>query len=304
MEDLKSKKICVLMGGRSREREISLRSGKNVFESLKRQGFNVISMDLVDDLVFQLRKAKVDIVFNILHGKFGEDGIVQSILELAQIPFTGSKVLASAISMNKLASKKIWKSFDIPTPRWMADASAKQILDEFVFPLIIKPASEGSSFGITIVKDKKDFKAAYEKTLKDFDDVFVEEFIDGREVTVGIIGRDEDLIALPILELVPKNDFYDFDAKYTEGMTEFILPARLSDAETKKIQEIALSAHRALGCYGVSRVDFIISKDGVPYVTELNSIPGMTNQSDLPAEAEYAGISFDDLVLKILESAF
>lgn len=299
------------MGGRSGERDISLRSGKRVFESLQKQGFNVISLDLTDDLIAQLKKHQVDIVYNILHGRWGEDGTVQGMLEIANIPYTGSKVLASALAMHKLAAKKIFESTGIPTPHY-AEINARtdikqeaaRIKKTFPFPLIIKPVSEGSSLGVSLIKKKDDLARTLVSTVKEYQDIFVEQYIEGQEVTVGVIGRDEDLQALPILELVPRNDFYDYEAKYTQGMTEFILPARLTKQLTKKTQAVALAAHRALGCYGVSRVDFIIAKDGTPYVTEVNSLPGMTDQSDLPAEAAEAGISFDQLVVKILASAF
>ena len=298
------------MGGRSGERDVSLRSGKRVFESLKNQGFNVISMDLDDDLISKLRAAKIDLVYNILHGRFGEDGTVQGLLEMANIPYTGSKVLASALAMNKLAAKRVFDALGIPTPRYVEVFSTSNIKQEasricriFPFPLVLKPVSEGSSLGVSIIKQPKDFESILEKSVAEFKDVFVEEFIKGREITIGVIGKNSDLQALPILELVPKNEFYDFHAKYTAGMTEFILPARLSKPMTKKAQEIALMAHRALGCYGVSRVDMIIGQDHIPYVHEVNTIPGMTEQSDLPAEALEAGISFDELVVRILASA-
>ncbi len=311
MKSLKDKKICVLMGGRSGERDISLRSGQRVLESLKKQGFNVISMDLEDDLIQRLKKQKVDIVFNILHGKYGEDGTVQGLLEIGGIPYTGSKVLASALAMNKLASKRIFQAAKIPTPHYMKvdgnndlDQEIKQLKDNFVFPLMLKPTSEGSSLGITLIKTKNDLDKVLKKTVKQFKDVFVEQYVDGQEVTVGVIGKNSNLQALPILELVPKNEFYDYHAKYTPGMTDFILPARLEKSIYDKTQQVALAAHKALGCYGVSRVDLIVSKDGVPFVNEVNTLPGMTAQSDLPAEAEHAGISFDELVKRILESAY
>lgn len=311
MQDLKDKKICVLMGGRSGEREVSLRSGKRVFNSLKNQGYNVISMDLEDDLVSRLKAEKVDIVYNILHGRFGEDGMVQGLLEMAGIPYTGSKILASALAMNKLASKRVFDAVGIPTPKYLeVDAScdikreSERIIKNFPFPLVLKPTSEGSSLGVTVIKEHRDFSEVLEKTVKEFKDVFVEEYIKGREITVGVLGTNCDLQALPILELVPKNEFYDYHAKYTSGMTEFVLPARLSNALTKKVQETAVRAHKALGCYGVSRVDMIVGQDNVPYVHEVNSIPGMTDRSDLPAEAEHAGISFDQLVVRILASAY
>jgi D-alanine-D-alanine ligase len=310
MMEYKNKKICVLMGGRSGEREVSLRSGKRVFDSLLKQEFNVISMDLEDDLISRLKREKVDVVYIMLHGKFGEDGVVQGLLEMANIPYTGSKVLASALAMNKLAAKRVFDAVGVPTPRYLEiDASsnlkkeAEKIKNVFPFPLILKPTSEGSSLGVTLIKTPAAFDEILKKSVAEYRDVFVEEYVKGKEVTVGIVGKYANLQALPILELVPKNEFYDYHAKYTEGMTEFVLPAKLSSPLYKKTQEVALAAHKALGCYGVSRVDIIINQDHVPYVHEVNTIPGMTDRSDLPAEAAHAGISFDDLVVKILESA-
>lgn len=310
MKDLKSKKICVLCGGRSSERDVSLRSGKRVFESLKKQGFNVISMDLEEDLVSKLRKKKVDIVFIMLHGSPGEDGTVQGLLEIAGIPYTGSKVLASALAMDKIASKRIWEACGIPTPKYILidakdiESEVKRIKSQFPFPLVVKPIAEGSSVGVAIIKDPQELDKILKETTEKHKDVFIEEYIKGQEVTVGVLGKDEDLRALPILELVPKGEFYDYHAKYTEGMTEFILPARLSRPLYQKTQEIALAAHKSLGCYGWSRVDILVGKDHVPYVHDVNTIPGMTEKSDLPAEAAHAGISFDELVVRILESAY
>jgi D-alanine-D-alanine ligase len=311
MKALRDKKICVLMGGRSGERDVSLRSGKRVFESLKSQGFNVISMDLEDDLISKLKHEKVDLVYIVLHGRFGEDGTVQGLLEMANIPYTGSKVLASALAMNKLASKRVFDTVGIPTPRYVeVDAGseinkeAEKIKKIFPFPLVLKPTSEGSSLGVTLIKKGDALGEILEKSVSEYKDVFVEEYVKGKEVTVGILGKNNDLQALPVLELVPRNEFYDYHAKYTAGMTEFILPAKLSKPLYKKTQEVALAAHKALGCYGVSRVDIIIGKDHVPYVHDVNTIPGMTERSDLPAEASHVGISFDELVVKILESAF
>jgi D-alanine-D-alanine ligase len=312
VKNLKSKKIAVLCGGRSGERDVSLRSGQRVFDSLKKQKFNVIMLDLEDDLITRLKKKKIDIVYIVLHGRYGEDGTVQGMLELANIPYTGSKVLASALAMNKLAAKRIFDAVGIPTPRYMELDSQSDInkLSEkirriFPFPVVVKPVAEGSSLGVSIIKEEDDLERILEKTVKEFRDIFVEEYIKGKEVTVGIIGKGVEVQALPVLELVPRKDFYDYEAKYTAGLTEFILPAKLPKPLYRKVQETALSAHRALGCYGVSRVDIIVSShDHVPYVHEVNSIPGMTDRSDLPAEAAHAGISFDELVVKILESAY
>ncbi|MFA4967329.1 MAG: D-alanine--D-alanine ligase [Candidatus Margulisiibacteriota bacterium] len=308
MDKLKKMNIAVLMGGKSSEREVSLRSGKNVMESLKKQGFkNIFQMDLGGDLLGKLIKNKVDVVFIALHGKYGEDGCVQGLLEIAGIPYTGSRVLASALAMDKVQAKRIFQARGIPTPNYsIIDLSvdikkeAERILRLFPLPLVVKPVSEGSSVGVTIVKEEDNLPGILKAAVAEFSSVFVEEFIKGKEVTVGIIGEE----TLPILELSPKSEFYDYKAKYTKGGTDFILPARLSKPLAKRVQATALAAHRILGCRGFSRVDIIVSGDHVPFVHEVNTIPGLTDLSDLPAAAAHAGISFDELILRILQSAF
>ncbi|MCX5750907.1 MAG: D-alanine--D-alanine ligase [Candidatus Saganbacteria bacterium] len=311
LKNLKNKKVAVLSGGMSGERAVSLRSGKRVFESLKSQGFKVVQLDPKDgDLTQKLKKQKIDIAFIALHGKYGEDGTIQGLLELAGIPYTGSGVLASALAMNKVAAKYVFRAKGVSTPNFMIleednlDQAIGKIKRVFPFPMVVKPFSEGSSLGVSIVKDPDQLEAVARETVKKFKEVFVEEFIAGKEVTVGILGTGQKAEALPILELVSKNDFYDYEAKYTSGMTEFILPARLVKPLYEKTQATAIAAHRALGCRGLSRVDIIVGTDHTPYVHEVNTIPGMTDQSDLPAEAAHAGIGFDELVLRILESAF
>lgn len=287
------------MGGRSGEREVSLRSGKKVLNSLKSQGFKVIPLDPDEKLIENLRKNKIDIAYLMLHGKYGEDGTIQGLLEHFSIPYTGSKILASALAMNKVAAKRIFQATGIPTPQYMTIDPEKSIKDQcekikkiFPFPLVVKPVSEGSSLGVSIVKDESKLENVLSDTVKKFKDVFIEEFIKGKEVTVGILGKGEEVYALPILELRPRSEFYDFKAKYTEGGTEFILPARLPKDLYKHVQEIAVRAHKALGCYGVSRVDIIVAGDHTPFVHEVNTIPGMTDASDLPAEAKCAGDLF------------
>ncbi len=308
---LRSKRIAVIMGGASREREVSLRSGKRVLDSLKKQGFKVISLDCDGKLVDNLRKNSTEIACIMLHGTYGEDGTIQGLLEYLGIPYTGSKILASALAMNKVAAKRIFEASGIPTPMYIVingDEDIKEQCDRikriFPFPLVIKPHSEGSSFGVSIVRDEGKLDKVLADTVREFRNVFVEEYIMGKEVTVGILGKGKNTAALPILELRPKNEFYDYEAKYTAGGTDFILPARLPKDLYKHVQDTALSAHRSLGCHGFSRVDIIVGSDHTPYVHEVNTIPGMTEQSDLPAEAECAGISFDELVVRILESAY
>ena len=308
--DLQGKKIAVLCGGRSREAEISRRSGKRVAEALRRLGFDVISVDPAADFIDQLKKERIDIVYNILHGTFGEDGTVQAILEFHGFPTTGSKMLASALSMNKVAAKRMFLSVHVPTAPFVVIDKTKDAWEQgqkiqaiLGVPVVIKPISEGSSFGVTLVRNPSDLPHIIEETRSQFGPAFAESLLEGQEVTVGIIGVGERVKALPVLELVSKNAFYDYEAKYTPGKTEFILPARLSESLTRNVQEVALAAHRALGCEGVSRVDLIVGKNGELGVLEVNTTPRMTEQSDLPAAAAHAGTDFETLVLLILESA-
>lgn len=304
------KRIGVLMGGTSREREISLRSGKNVLEALIRQGYDAISIDPARELAPQLKEQNIEVAFLALHGTPGEDGSIQGFLETLNIPYTGSKVLASALAIDKVAAKKMFIVDNVPTPPYIEilegddlGHKAQVISRKLGMPVVVKPNKEGSSFGITIVRDKKELAKVLERTRAEFKNIFAEKFVKGQEVTVGILGNSTETEALPILELRPKAEFYDFNAKYTKGATEFILPAELTRKVYEKTQSVALAAHRSLGCAGVSRVDIIVDDKGRPWVHEINTIPGMTELSDLPAEALASGISFDQLVLKILASA-
>ncbi|MCX8014557.1 MAG: D-alanine--D-alanine ligase [candidate division WOR-3 bacterium] len=306
INDLKKKKVGVIMGGWSSEREISLRSGENVYQSLIRQGFNAIKIDINRNFAEQIINAGIDIAFIVLHGKPGEDGTIQGFLELLNIPYTGSGVLASAIGINKVVTKRLFEYAKIPTPAYVylpKGSNLKEQLklaeERLKFPMMLKPVSEGSSVGCELIDDQKNL---YEKCLKAqrrFGDIFLERFINGMIATVGILEQT----ALPILELVPKKQrFYDFKAKYTKGETDFIIPARLAKATSKKIQQLALLAHNTIGARGFSRIDLVVSKNK-PYFLEINTLPGMTELSDLPAQAKAIGISYDELVLKILKSA-
>jgi D-alanine-D-alanine ligase len=281
-----------------------------VHDSLISQGLDAFLLDTKEDFISVLRNKKPDIACVMTHGRFGEDGTLQGLLETLAIPYTGSKVLASAIAMHKVASKDIWISKGIPTPKYRKIDTEKDIMGQcqavcssFPFPVVVKPAAEGSSLGVTIVKEKDALFAVVESTVKEFKDVFVEEHIAGAQVTVGILGTGQAARALPILELVPKSAFYDYEAKYTSGMTEFIIPARLPKLVYQKTQETALESYRAIGCAGFARIDIIVDKDGVPFVHDANTIPGMTDLSDLPAQAAADGISYNELVLRILDSA-
>ncbi len=305
---LKDKKIVVISGWISRERDVSLRSCKKIYEALLKKGYDVT---LVDPKMEGLEPVlKGDIVFIALHGKPGEDGTIQGFLETFNIPYTGSGVLASSLAMNKVASKKIFIASRIPTPKFITledsesiDSFISRAIDEIGIPLVVKPVSEGSSIGVSIIKDEKDLEPVVRDTVDKFNDIFIEKYIEGREITVGILEIDGRLTALPILELVPKKEFYDYTAKYTSGMTDFIIPARMKDEKYKLAQELALKAHKALGCVGFSRVDLVTDRDDNPYVLEVNTIPGMTDLSDLPAMARAYGIEYEDLVEIMLYSA-
>lgn len=304
----KNAKIAVLCGGMSSEAEVSRRSGKNCFGALQRLGYKNAELVEVDKNIAQkLTDGNYDYAYNALHGKYGEDGCIQGILEILQIPYTGCGVMSSAVCMNKEYTKRILSTCtDIPLAKSAfvqkgEDLSAKTA--DLKFPVITKPVSEGSSFGMTKVNTRDELQSAYQEAIKYNDDVLIEEFIDGVFVTVGVLEIDGKNIATEILEIRPKNEWYDFEAKYTAGMSEFILPANLSEELTKQTKDIAVKSHETAGCRGVSRVDFMISKDGIPYVIEINTSPGMTDTSDLPAQSAVMGINYDNLVQIILNGA-
>ncbi len=306
----KGKKIGVLMGGWSSEREISLKSGRNVLDALERQGMDAVAIDMKRAMLSSIGQWEVDVIFNILHGKPGEDGTIQGMLELLGIPYTGSGMLASAIAMNKVMTKRILLREGILTPHFYVietwkdlEAALGEVKDTLGFPLFVKPAEEGSSVGAVILKDDAGMDTLFKDERKHYGTFFAEQYIDGMIATCGVLGTGKDAYALPVLELVPKNEFYDYEAKYTEGMTAFISPARLSDGVTSTTQHIAVATHRLIGCSGFSRVDFMIKDNEIPYVLEINTIPGMTEISDLPAEAKQMGMSYDELVLEILSSS-
>lgn len=313
MENLEQKidknaKIAVLCGGMSSEAEISRRSGKGVFEALQRLGYKNSELVEVDtDIAQKLKEGQYDYAYNVLHGKYGEDGCIQGILEIMQIPYTGCGVMSSAICMNKEYTKRILSTNpDIPMAKSAFVRKGEDVMEktkDLKFPVFTKPVSEGSSFGMTKVNTKEELPQAYEEAVKYNDDVLIEEFIDGIFMTVGVLEKDGENFATEILEIIPKNEWYDYEAKYTPGMSKFILPAELDEELTKKTKEVAIKAHIAAGCRGVSRVDFMVGKDGIPYVIEINTSPGMTSTSDLPAQSKVMGISYDELVQIVLNGA-
>ena len=300
---MKAKKIGVLYGGLSAEREVSLKSGAAVHQALVAQGYNAVAVDVGRDLADVLKREGIEAAFIALHGRYGEDGCVQGLLELLQIPYTGSGVLASALAMHKLYSKQAFAASGILTApfRCYRRNETVTLADlPFGLPLVVKPVQEGSSVGISIVKEEAGLAAALELAFGHDEEILVEQYIKGQEVQVGIL----DDMPIGAIEIVPKNEFYDFEAKYTDGMAEHVFPARLTPALYEKAQQIGLAAHRALGCRGYSRVDLLVTPAGESYVLEVNTLPGMTALSLLPEiAAKGAGLSFENLVARIVETA-
>ena len=298
-------KVAVLLGGLSAEREVSLKSGAAVLAALQAQGIDAQGFDPRALPLHDLEK--FDRVFINLHGRFGEDGCIQGALELLNIPYTGSGVMASAIGMDKWRSKLLWRAMGIVTPDFEllnAHTDFAAIEKKLGLPLFVKPANEGSSIGISKVKRAGDLAAAYALAAKADPLVLAEKFVGGGEYTVGILtNAKQGLEALPIVRIVPKNEFYDYEAKYLRNDTEYLCPCGLSPEKEALIQQEAIAAFQALGCSGWGRVDFLMDENGQHYFLEVNSSPGMTDHSLVPMAAKAAGISFEQLVLRILESA-
>ena len=297
-------RIGVLMGGSSAEREVSLRSGRAVEAALRAQGLEVEGIDVGSDIVEKLRAKKVAIAFIALHGRGGEDGTIQGLLEIMGIPYTGSGVLASALAMNKLYSKQLFAFHGLLTPPYRVwqrgdEASASSSSLDFGLPAVIKPLQEGSTIGVSIVREENELGPACERAFQFGPSILIEEYIAGREITVGILGEE----ALPPIEVVPLSGFYDYRAKYSTGMTEYRVPAPLPGDLLDRIQEAGIMAHRALGCAGFSRVDMRLDGGGNPFVLEVNTVPGMTETSLLPKAAAAAGYDFAALTRRILELA-
>lgn len=303
-------KVAVLLGGKSGEREVSLKSGAAVLAALQAQGIDAYGFDPINKPLHDLEI--FDRVFINLHGRFGEDGCMQGALEMLHIPYTGSGVMASAIGMDKWRTKLLWRAMNIVTPDFeliTAKSDFEAIEQKIGLPLFVKPANEGSSIGISKVKEAGGLEAAYKIAAEADPLVIAEKFVGGGEYTVGIIPDGEgDYTALPIIRIVPKNEFYDFEAKYLRNDTEYICPCGLTAEKEAQIQQEALLAFRAIGCEGWGRVDFLMDGSiademGNHYFLELNTSPGMTDHSLVPMAAKAAGISFEQLVVRILESA-
>jgi D-alanine-D-alanine ligase len=300
---MKTKKIAVLYGGLSAERDVSLKSGAAVYQALVTLGYTAILLDVGRSVADTLKQEGVEAAFIALHGRYGEDGCVQGLLELLQIPYTGSGVLASALAMHKLYSKQAFAASGILTAPFRCYRRGETVLLSelpFGLPLVVKPVQEGSSVGVSIVKEEAGLAEALELAFRYDDDILVEQYIKGQEVQVGIL----DDAPIGAIEIIPRNEFYDFEAKYTDGMAEHVFPARLAPALYEKALQVGHAAHRALGCKGYSRVDLLVTPAGDCYVLEVNTLPGMTALSLLPEiAAKGAGLSFEALVVRIIESA-
>jgi D-alanine-D-alanine ligase len=287
------------MGGTSSERDVSLKSGSAVFQALKRRGYDVVTLDAAEDLPVLLRRRGVEAAYVCLHGPSGEDGTIQGFLEIMGIPYTGSGVLASAVAMDKILTKELLRYHGIPTPEFRIAESDRVPGAGLRLPVVVKPAEEGSTIGVHKVHRRKDLAPAIRAAQRYSRRVLVERFIAGREVTVGVLGD----APLPVVEVRPCGGFYDYAAKYTAGQTEYLVPAPLPKRVTARVQRLGGTVHRLLGCRGATRVDVMLAERYQPFVLEVNTIPGMTETSLLPKAAREAGISFDELVERILKMA-
>ncbi|MFA6357668.1 MAG: D-alanine--D-alanine ligase [Candidatus Omnitrophota bacterium] len=302
-------RVGVLMGGPSSERQISLKSGKAVFSALIDSGLDAVSIDIVTDNeeenIRLLNDRKLDCAFIALHGRFGEDGTIQNILETIRLPYTASGVNSSRLAMDKIGSLEVFKQggLVVPNSQFLEKSDylrTNNFNNRLAFPLVVKPANHGSSIGLSLVEREEEMPVAIDLAFEFDQNIIIEEYIYGRELTVGVLGEE----ALPVIEIIPKNKFFDFEAKYQPGGTEYIAPAVLDEKIAKKVQDVALKAHKLLGCSGCSRTDIILNRDGLPYILEVNTIPGMTATSLLPKAAKIVGIDFNHLCLKLLELAY
>ncbi len=306
--DPRSCRVALLAGGRSNEREISLASGDGAREALQAAGFSVVDIDPAnpDDLK-RLIEEHFDVAFLCLHGKYGEDGTVQGLLDIVGIPYTCSGVWSSSLAMDKPKAKVFYEKAGVPTPpsvtvRKGETVDVSIIVEKLGEHVVVKPGNEGSAIGVFIVEGQASIEKAVSKALEIDDEVLIERYISGTELTVAVLGN-EDVVALPIIEIIPKSAFYDFESKYAADGSQHICPARLPEDVARKVQNEAVKAHKALSCSGTSRSDFILEEDGSCWCLETNTIPGMTATSLLPDAARAAGMSFPDLCKKLIELA-
>ena len=295
-------KIGVLAGGPSNERDISLRSGTAVYNALLSEDIDAVFLDVKDDVLGPVRENRVDVAFITLHGRYGEDGTVQQALEDADIPYTGSGVKASRLALDKIASKEVFIKNNIPVPAYAVFEKGKFCTDgaqNLGFPLVVKPQLEGSSIGLSIVKDKKSLAEAADRAFQYGEKIILEEYINGRELTVGIL-HDK---ALPVIEIVTRNKVYDYEAKYKDPGTQYLVPAPITKQAHEEAAFLGRAAHKILGCRSFSRVDIMMDENGKMFVLEVNTIPGMTERSLLPKAAASCGLRFGELCVKILEDS-
>ena len=297
LENFEEKNIAVLMGGLSSEREISLSTGNSVADAMTRKGLKVFPIDVDRNISNNLKG--IDLAFNALHGTYGEDGCIQGLLEYLKIPYTGSGVSGSALAYDKLKTKEILKHHGIPTADYEVFYRNQSIKRNLDLPVVVKPTNQGSSFGVSIVKKEDQWEPALECAFKYSEEIIVEKFIDGKLLAIGMKGEDP----MPIVHISPKSGFYDYEAKYTSGKTEYICPAKLNAVELNKCNEVSKKVFKALRGRGLPRVDIILDDKSTPYVLEMNTVPGMTPTSLLPMAAQKLGMSFDELVIEILKTA-
>lgn len=301
------KRIGVLAGGTSAERDVSLKSGDAIYKALLNRGYDAVFIDAADDLCESLKKNNVEIAFIALHGGHGENGAIQGLLEVMGIPYTGSGVLASALAMDKEASKKVFLYHDIPVAPFVVinrKQSGEKINTRFIttfvdfsLPWVIKPVAEGSSIGVSIVKSEEEIDDAVKEAFSYGRKIIIEKYIRGKEIQIGILGQT----VLGGVEVRPSKEFYSYEAKYTPGLTQYILPPDIDNLAYDTLKDMALKAHNALGCSGATRVDFILDESNMPYILEVNTIPGMTETSLLPKIAKLSGMDFPDLIEEILK---
>ena len=302
-------KIGVLLGGRSEEREVSLRSGEAVYQALTAEGYNAVKIDVDADIAENLKREKVQLAFIVLHGKYGEDGAIQGLLEILNIPYTGSGILASAIAMDKIATKKTLSIKELLTPQFIIVSSNENIetisnrITDLGLPVVIKAPSQGSSIGVSFAYEEKDIAIGLSQAFQYGHHVLVEKMIEGVEVTASVIGNAKPEV-LPLIEINSTTGIYDYQAKYTKGLSNHTIPPNLPENLQQTIKELAIKAYLAIDCRGFSRIDFIVdSQTNQPYILEVNTIPGLTDLSLFPDAAKAAGMSFNALVSKLVALA-
>ncbi|HLR71585.1 MAG TPA: D-alanine--D-alanine ligase [Pseudogracilibacillus sp.] len=303
-------KIAVLYGGVSKERDVSISTSEGIMKALKQNGHDVIGIDFHPDRLEDIIQLDVDLVFIGLHGKFGEDGCIQGLLDMLNIPYVGSGVMASAVAMDKYQAKQLFATKNIPIAKGEKfhiinekeiEMTINQIHEQFELPFVIKPNREGSTLGLTIVTDYSQTELAIKNAIKSDKYILVEQFISGKELTVPVIGKMGEETALPIIEIIPKNELYDYEAKYSEGGSEHIIPARINEELTRQIKQYAIQAHQVLGCETYSRADFLLTEDLTPYILEVNTLPGMTPTSLFPDAARQANISYEQMIERFVQ---